>query len=100
MKDKRGLELTINTMILIVLGVLILIALILAFTGAWGKFVNTIRGYSGSEIDNLTKLCQSQCDLDNKNSYCCEEKNLKEEKITCQDERLYHECEINCQDIC
>ena len=99
-KNKRGLQLAISTIILLIIGILILIALVLVFTGTWQKFQDAIRGYSGSEIDNLNKLCQAQCDLGNKHSFCCEEKLLEGQKITCLDENLDLECNINCEGVC
>ena len=98
--DKRGFELAISSLILIVLGVLVLIALIVSFTVGWGRFIEIIIGYSGSEVDNLSKLCQSQCDLEKKYSFCCEEKTLGKEGVTCLDNRLYVECNINCEEVC
>lgn len=99
-KNKKGFELAISTLILIVLGILVLIALILAFTGGWQKFLNTIKGYSGSEIDSVVKICQNQCSMEQSYSFCCEDKQLKGEKIKCLDDRLDVECEINCENVC
>lgn len=98
--NKRGFELAISTLVIIVLAILVLIALILAFTVGWGKFLDTIRGYGGSDIDNLNKLCKTQCDFENKYSYCCEEKSLGKEKITCLDEKLEQDCNIDCAGAC
>ena len=36
--DKRGFELAISTLVVIVLGMLVLLALVLALTGGFGKF--------------------------------------------------------------
>lgn len=99
-KDKRGFELAINTIVIIVLALLVLLALVLAFTETGKNFWNTIKGYQGSEIDNLNKLCQSQCDLEQEYSFCCEQRNLGKEKITCLDKRLNIDCEIDCEGIC
>jgi len=94
------MQLAINTLVIIILALLVLLALSLAFTGAFKKFMERIRGYSGSEIDSLSNICQSQCIQGNEYSFCCEEKKLGKEKITCEDERLNVECEINCERVC
>lgn len=99
-KDKRGFELAINTLVIIILALIVLLALSLAFAGGFGKFWEKLKGYFGSEVDNVSKICQSQCDMNNVNSYCCEERNLGEEAITCQDERLNVKCDINCAGVC
>ena len=90
----------ISTLILIVLGVLILTALVLAFTGSFERFWNMIKGYSGNDIDNLNKICQTQCNLDNSDSFCCENKKLGKEFVTCDDNRLDIDCDIECKSVC
>ena len=94
------MQLTIGTLVMLVLAMLVLIALILAFTMGWERFLGTIRGYFGSEIDNLNKLCQNQCNLNQEHSFCCEDKELEGEMITCLDERLNFECNMDCTGIC
>ena len=98
--SKKGFEMAISTLVVIILGMMVLIALVLAFTGGWKKFWNTIIGFTGDDIDNAKKLCQSQCDLDQKNSFCCEEKLIAKDKTNCLDERLHIDCGINCEGIC
>jgi len=98
--NKKGFELAISTLVVIVLGMLILLALSLAFTGGFKKFWDTIRGYSGSDIDNLNKICKSQCDLMREQDFCCGDKLLGKEKITCLDKRLKVDCEMSCEGVC
>lgn len=104
MKNKRGFELAISTLVVIILAVLVLIALSLAFTGGFQKFWNIIKGYSGSEIDAVEKQCQTACDLENAQDFCCREREVDfgngKEKTTCLDERLNIDCDINCENIC
>lgn len=100
MKNKRGVQLATSTIILLILGLIILIGMVLFFTGTLDRFWNLIQEYYGSEIDQITKICQTQCNLGNRYSYCCEEKSFEDEKIICLDERLYVTCDINCEDVC
>lgn len=96
---KRGMEFAITTLVIIILGMLILGVLTLAFTGTFKKFWTGVKGYS-SDIDNLNKICQSQCDLDNSQAFCCDnEKILEKEKINCTDSRLKLNCNINCLEV-
>ncbi len=98
--DKRGFQLAINTLIIIILGLLVLIALTFVFSGGFKRFSDMLKGYSGNELDNLRKICKSQCELGNINSFCCEKKKLGDEEISCLDERLHVDCEINCEGVC
>jgi len=87
-------------LVTLILALLIFGVLALTFTGGFKKFWENIRGYSGSDIDNLAKICQSQCDLARDADFCCGEKLLGKEKITCLDKRLEVECDINCEGVC
>jgi len=98
--NKRGFELAISTLVIIVLALLVLLALSLAFSSGFKNFWNTIKGYFGSEIDSLRNVCKNQCVLENKFSYCCEERKLDNREITCQDDILDVKCDIDCGGVC
>ena len=98
--NKKGFQLAISTLVILVLAVVVMIGLILAFTGGFERFMDSIRGYSGSDVDGVSKVCQTQCNLDQINSFCCEEKKLGREEVTCLDEVLYVECDIDCEGVC
>ena len=100
LKERKAFQLAISTLVIITLALLVLLALSLAFTGGFKKFMMNLKGYSVGDIDILSKICQSQCDLRNKYDFCCEQKQLGKEKITCSDSRLYVVCDINCKDVC
>lgn len=110
MGGKRGFELAINTLVIIVLAVMVLAALTISFTIGWQKFWNTTKGYFGSEIDSIAKMCENSCNLDNRQDYCCLERSADFgngiEKINCKDERLWAdrgifvECKISCEGVC
>ncbi len=92
MKNKRGLEIAINTVIILVLSILVLAFLILFFSEAGKSFIEKIRGYdSYSNVDSAIDNCNLYVDTDAKYNYCCEKKNIKyfqgefksEEKLNC-----------------
>jgi len=86
----------ISMIVLLVLGVLILIAVVLAFTMGWEKFLDAIRGYSGSDMQNAIRLCESECNLNSEYDFCCGKKEINTNKQTCPE--LNISCEINCQE--
>jgi len=76
--DKKGLELAINTIVILILAVLILAALILFFTGSFTTFYEKIKGYSSySNVDNVVNGCNILVDTNGQHSYCCEKKTVK-----------------------
>ncbi|MBU1136365.1 MAG: hypothetical protein KJ559_02555 [Nanoarchaeota archaeon] len=102
---KQGFEMAISTLVVIVLGLIVLIALSMAFTGGWKKFYGKLMDYNVGEIDSLEKICKNSCVLENKNDFCCVEREIsfvkaKTEKIKCTDERLKVECSIDCEGVC
>ena len=99
MKNKRGMQLAISTLILLVLGILVLIGLIAMLVMGWGDFKTQIGVILGSDTAQAQKNCKIQCQLENNYDYCCEEKGVEDNMIiTCQDESLKTDCRIDCSE--
>jgi hypothetical protein len=79
--DKRGQGLSINAIILIVLGVVVLVVLIAGFTLGWGKIRELIVGPSNN-IDAIVSQCQIACQTGGKFSYCSQTRELKADQTT------------------
>ncbi len=76
--DKRGLELAWNTIVVMIIAFIILIVLILVFTGVAGDFTGNIKSYIGySNVDNVIKGCNVLADTSADYSFCCEKKKVK-----------------------
>lgn len=76
--DKKGFELAINTIVLLVLGMMVLLFMILFFTGTAGSFITKIKGYfTYSNVDDVVTGCNILVDSNQRYSYCCEKKDLK-----------------------
>ena len=94
--DKRGLQLAISTLILMILGILVLIGWISILIMGGGDFKDQIGVILGSDAARAKKNCGLQCELDNSYDFCCEEKLIKDEKYTCQDDILKTDCTMDC----
>lgn len=72
MKNKKGQDLSLTTIILIVLGIAILIFLIFGFATGWGNLWGKIQGYmgGGSNVDTIVSGCQLACSSNNKYDFC------------------------------
>lgn len=107
-QDKRGFELAISTLIILVLGILVLIALSLAFTGGFDRFMDTITGYQASGVDFAVSQCDNACSAGQEFTFCCTEREVdftgdgEKETITCKEliERELVECDIDCEGVC
>jgi hypothetical protein len=80
MNNKRGQELSTNTIILIILGIAILVILIIGFTTGWSFFKNVI---TPTNVDSVVQDCESLCGTAQKFSFCSAERTLRvnEEKL-------------------
>lgn len=90
--NKRGLEIAINTVVILVLSILVLAFLILFFSEAGKSFLSKIKGYSGySNVDEVVNNCNLYVDTQAQYSYCCDKRDVKyledgkkaEGKFTC-----------------
>jgi|SRR3989344_9261784 len=76
MVNKRGQGLSINALILIVLGIFILVTLIAGFTLGWSQLKSYL-GFSGSNVDTIAQQCKTACDLEQQYAFCGQNRTLK-----------------------
>jgi|ETN02SMinimDraft_4_1059925.scaffolds.fasta_scaffold78742_2 hypothetical protein len=71
-KGKRGQELSVGTIILIVLGIAILVFLIWGFSVGWGNFFERISAFTGggSNVDTLIQACTLSCSSQSQYDFC------------------------------
>ena len=90
--DKKGMELMVNTSVVIMLAILTVVILIVFYDIQTGKFSNYINGIMGkSNVDSVITACDSFVSRDAAYEYCCAKKTVKyevddevkEEEMTC-----------------
>lgn len=72
--NKRGQGLSVNAIILIVLGVFVLAVLIFGFTVGWQKILPFI---STDNVDTLVTTCGIACSTNSQFSFCIDKRDLK-----------------------
>ncbi|MFH0711605.1 MAG: hypothetical protein V1889_00600 [archaeon] len=78
MENKRGQQMTLSTIIAIVLGIVVLIFLIYGFSTGWSNLWSKVTGsVSGSNVEDKIKDCETDCSLGERTSYCFENKELR-----------------------
>ncbi|MGC9309478.1 MAG: hypothetical protein ACP5D2_02160 [Candidatus Nanoarchaeia archaeon] len=78
--DKRAQNITLATIILIVLGIAVLVFLIWGFSTGWSEFWERITGITGgSNVDNIKQSCSMACAKGESGqyAYCTEERVVK-----------------------
>ena len=80
MKSTKGQGMSTNTIILLILGLLVLVALIWGFATGWSSFKAIT---NPTNVDNIVEDCQTACGLNQKFSYCSADRtlNVNEEKL-------------------
>ncbi len=68
--NKRGQELSIGTLVLIVLGIIVLVLLVLGFSIGWDKLFSLIGITSGSDLSAMVTACKVAVASQSQVSYC------------------------------
>lgn len=81
-KNKKGQELTLGTILLIVIGVLVLVILIWGFSMGWGNFwskISAFFGGGGNNVDSVKLACNLDCQPGSERAFCISKRSLKYE---------------------
>lgn len=70
MKEKRGQELSIGTLILIVLGIIVLVLLVLGFSMGWDNLFSKVGIVQGSDLSAMVSACKVAYSSQSSASYC------------------------------
>ena len=77
-KNKKGQELSIGTLVLIVIGVIVLVLLVLGFSMGWSNLFSKIGIYQGSDETSAVTACRSYIGSNSLAGYC----EFKDVKVT------------------
>lgn len=77
--DRRGQQMTLTTLILIVLGIAVLVFLIFGFSTGWKNLIEKIGIYGGgsSNIDDIRKSCEVACSSESSYAFCEQNRTMK-----------------------
>lgn len=81
--NRRGAEMSVNTIVLIVIGVLVLLFLIIGFSVGWSRIGDLL--IRDNNIGDLTQHCTTACSSSSLYDYCTQKKDLKVEDETVED---------------
>ena len=98
--DKKGFELAISTIIIMVISIAVLIGLIFmlkegfeSFESGTNPFLETTGGLA------IKESCELSCSAEDKFGYCCREFDYEENKIDCRDSLLEVDCNLDCTEF-
>ena len=78
--DKKGAEMTIGTIVMIILALVVLVVIIYGFTTGWSNLWQNIIGFGGGKVNVQTVVssCQLACSTNGVYDYCTKERNVVE----------------------
>jgi len=77
MINKRGAELAISTLVIIVIAVVVLIVIIVGFTTGWSQlWMNISAFFGGSNLDSIVQACNTACLTKSTNAWCNEQRTI------------------------
>jgi hypothetical protein len=80
MINKRAQEMSTNTIILIILGLIVLVILVLGFSIGWDKIFPFIK--SDNNVKDIVSSCQIACTQQSVYDFCTKKLDLKDGKDT------------------
>jgi len=84
--NKKGQEMTLGTIIAIVLGIAVLVFLIFGFSTGWNNLWDRITQFGGgSNVDTVVQACALKCSVGDKYGFCTETRTLKNGTATISD---------------
>jgi len=73
--NKKGQELSTNTIILIILGVIVLVVLALGFFLGWEKLKGIFT--SDNNVDQISQACLTSCTTQSEYDFCTRQREIK-----------------------
>lgn len=72
MKNKKGAEMTIGTIIIIILALVVLVILVYGFSTGWSNLWEKITGFGGGKanVQTVVQSCQLACTTSSQYDYC------------------------------
>mgnify|MGYP001610483464 CR=1 FL=1 len=76
--SKKGQEMSISTLVLIVLAIIVLVIVVIGFTGGWSNLWDRITNLGGGKanVGLVVQACQIACDTSSKYDYCSQSRKV------------------------
>ena len=75
MVNKKGQEMSTNTIILIILGLIVLVILVVGFTIGWDKILPWIK--KDNNVDQVSQACELACSTKSTYDFCTRIREIK-----------------------
>ena len=78
MENKKAQQMTLGTIIAIVLGLVVLVFLIYGFSTGWGNLWEKVTGLGGGDVNvaTISTACMLACQQDDQQSFCVQKRKV------------------------
>ena len=91
--NKKGFEMAISTIIIIVLSIVVLIGLILFLSKGFGWFNSGVKPIANTVgFSAVREACNIACNAENSFVFCCETFSVDNKNLSCTDSRIDVSC--------
>ena len=91
MANKRGQDLSITTLLLIVLGIIVVVIIIMGFTVGWNFIFDKFKFAPGQNLQVLAKSCEIAVQAELQVDYCQFKKLDSDQYVNCNYDKLVYE---------
>lgn len=102
--EKRGQDISLTTILLMVLGVVVIVLLIWGFSSGWSSMWEKITGFGGgkSNVDSVKQSCDLACQGSQTDAFCTQKRTVNfEDKRTFTTPELVNKSTVsdNCKNL-
>ncbi|MBT4166483.1 hypothetical protein HOE04_05575 [archaeon] len=78
--NKKGAEMTVGTIVIIILALVVLVVLVMGFTTGWGNLWQKMTGFGGGDdnVQTVIQSCQIACAEGSQYDFCDLKRNVVE----------------------
>jgi zona occludens toxin (predicted ATPase) len=101
MISRRGIELAVSTLIIMVIAIFLLIGLVFFLTGGFSRFKESTEPIiDTTQSISIIEACKLSCTAESSFNFCCKDYKLDDKAIRCTDSRLDINClAIQCESV-
>ena len=98
--NRKGFEMAISTVVMIIIGIAVLIGLILLVTKGFDFFSKGTEPIANAgSVEAVRQACQISCSAENSNAFCCTKFKLQGKDVFCSNKTVNVDCNINCDNV-
>ena len=97
---RKGFEIAISTVVIIVISIILLAGLIFLFTNGFNLWTTSIEPISDSaNMGAVKEACNLACSIEDEITFCCNKFSLNDNLILCTNSSLGIDCLMSCSEV-